>query len=240
MTKIAYLYALVLLGVCPAYAQDFIAEQRAWQDQVLALASTPEAQEFLETHDFSDVLAHDPEGILGFIGSEYQRLHLAFLSVIKNPDDPAEYLVYGKSMVQGNICSFSGRFEITGVELRASLDHEHVGVVPGRIVGRYTFYEDPDHQHVGVFRGVFWSHWHLDAENALQYDETFPADAEYMNNAFVGTWTAYGSKAARPAHWGHRRIPLSGDLDVGTSAFGPNTTYRSKGWADYGKRRRWW
>ncbi|HMU12618.1 MAG TPA: hypothetical protein PKE53_01360, partial [Flavobacteriales bacterium] len=46
--------------------------------------------------------------ILGFIGNDYQRLYIRFISVIQNPTNPYEYLVYGKTMVKETVCSFQG------------------------------------------------------------------------------------------------------------------------------------
>ena len=38
--------------------------------------------------------------ILGFIGDDYQRLFINFISVIQNPTNPYEYLVFGKTKVK--------------------------------------------------------------------------------------------------------------------------------------------
>jgi hypothetical protein len=43
---------------------------------------------------------------LGFIGDNFQRINIRFISVIQNPDNKYEYLVYGKTRVKDNICDF--------------------------------------------------------------------------------------------------------------------------------------
>jgi hypothetical protein len=36
---------------------------------------------------------------LGFIGENYQRFHIHFISIIQNPLNPYEYFAYGKTKV---------------------------------------------------------------------------------------------------------------------------------------------
>ncbi len=65
--------------------------------------------------DFAPVFAGATENhnTLGFIGSDYQRIQVKFISVIKNPDKPGQYLVYGKTMVKDNVCDFQGVLTVT-------------------------------------------------------------------------------------------------------------------------------
>lgn len=41
--------------------------------------------------------------ILGFIGDDYQRFFIHLVSVIQNPTNPYQYLVYGKTKVKETI-----------------------------------------------------------------------------------------------------------------------------------------
>ncbi len=55
----------------------------------------------------------------------------------------------------------------------------------------------------------------------------------YNNNQFAGRWTEYDKEKGLKANWGDGRIPLSGDLDVGTSEFCPAKKYASNGWMTF-------
>jgi len=46
---------------------------------------------------------------LGFIGENYQRFYIHFISAIQNPTDKLNYFIYGKTRVKENICSFQGQ-----------------------------------------------------------------------------------------------------------------------------------
>lgn len=46
----------------------------------------------------------------------------------------------------------------------------------------------------------------------------------------MGTWTEYNSNEMKCSNWGERRIPFSGDLDIGAGEFSPNPKYFDKGW----------
>jgi len=62
----------------------------------------------IEGYDFSEIWTKFQHARYGFIGKNFQRIHIYFISIIKNQDDPREYLVHGKSKVGNNICEFSG------------------------------------------------------------------------------------------------------------------------------------
>jgi hypothetical protein len=53
---------------------------------------------------------------LGFIGENYQRLHIHFISIIQNPNNNYEYFVYGKTKVNKNICEFQGILKVKSAE----------------------------------------------------------------------------------------------------------------------------
>src|SRR6185312_4163383 len=58
----------------------------------------------LDDFNFSPLFMHtDNSVIYGFIGDNYQRIRIKFITVTKNQSSPDIYLVYGKSMVKSNI-----------------------------------------------------------------------------------------------------------------------------------------
>jgi len=183
----------------------------------------------LRSKDLSNLwISNKSERQLGFIGNNYQRLHVRFLSIIKNPNDSLEYLVYGKSMVSDNICEFQGVLKIKESYYIKSL--EYPSGENGILTGEYSFYENPNSTHSGIFKGRFSTYWYKDKKGDIHYNDLWKSSAMYNNNQFAGIWTEYGKDKGLIANWGDSRIPLSGDLDVGTSEFCPAVKYASNGW----------
>jgi len=164
----------------------------------------------------------------GFIGSNYQRLYIRFLSIIKNVNSPNQYFVYGKSRVSNNICEFIGTIDIQ--ESYYLQSDESFTNNSGVMVGEYVFYENSENIHSGVFEGRFVTYWEKDKEGNLIYKE-LPVCCG--NNQFTGTWTSYEKNLKLIANWGNNRIINSGDLDVGTSEFGVNKKYQANGWDSF-------
>lgn len=67
----------------------------------------------LASANIGDLFKPDPNSVIGFIGSNYQRFQVYFASVTKDKKNPNVYNVKGKSMVKNNICDFSGTITIT-------------------------------------------------------------------------------------------------------------------------------
>jgi hypothetical protein len=66
--------------------------------------------------DFSQLFLHTDNSIIyGFIGNNYQRLRIKFITVTKSESLSNTYLVYGKSMVKKNICEFRGAISISSI-----------------------------------------------------------------------------------------------------------------------------
>jgi hypothetical protein len=198
-------------------------------------------QDFLE-QDFGPLLTHAPgHSVVGFIGADYQRIFVKLISVIKDANQPDRYLVYGKSMVKGNVCDFQGFIQLEQVR---KLKEMHFGVdgtwkdkgirAQGMALAKYQFFENPSQKHVGIFEGVACMFWYLDQEGKLRYDDIeLEISDGYRNNQFVGTWRGYGNATGKPCHWGDYRIPRSGKLDVGAGEFSPSSEYLAKGWQRY-------
>ena len=173
------------------------------------------------------------ERSFGFIGSNYRRLRIKYLSVIKNSDVPTQYIIYGKSKVSENVCEFQGHIEIKESYYMKSL--EFADKKTGIIAGKYSFYENPTKKHTGVFRGRFVTYWYKDSLGVFKYNNLWDVADSYNNNQFAGTWTGYGKSTSIIANWGDSRIPFSGDLDVGTGEFGINNKYEANGWETFNK-----
>jgi hypothetical protein len=183
-------------------------------------------------HDLAVLFTETPAAqIFGFIGEDYQRIHIKFISVIRNHSNPSEYFLYGKSMVKNNVCDFQGTLTMTNAYRWRQSD------VPdfqqGIVMGTYRFFENPRQKHVGIFGGTFVSSWYLDKGGELHYDDLAAAADGYSNNQFAGTWRNYSGTIMKPCHWGDNRIPLADDFDGGTGEFFPNEKYHANGWKSY-------
>lgn len=163
----------------------------------------------------------------GFIGKNYQRLHVIFISIIRNSEKPDQLYVYGKSKVDDNIYPFQGTIEIKEAYYLKSL--EYFGENSGIIAGEYKFYEVESAGHTGIFEGKFVSYWEKDDSGKIHYKD-FPFEG---NNQFAGTWLKYSGTKPLIANWGTFRIPNSGDLDVGTSEFGVDPKFKEYGWESF-------
>lgn len=225
------LIALLFLVLTKAvFAQH---NSEAFRNMLLAdedLDNTDIKKEFVQ-HDISSLLTQTNNSIVfGFIGDNYQRIRIKLISVSKNPENPYQYMVYGKSMVRDNICEFQGTITITSAFY---LKHtQSAAVREGRVIGEYLFNENPQQKHVGRFKGVFSSNWYIQA-GKLRYNDLADEADGFANNQFAGTWTNYSGTVTKPCHWGDHRIPMSGDLDDGTGEFHPAKKYQANGWLTY-------
>ncbi|MGD0339763.1 MAG: hypothetical protein ABSB78_13360 [Bacteroidota bacterium] len=182
---------------------------------------------------------------LGFIGDNYQRFRIHLISVIKNNDNPYEYMIYGKSKVKTNICEFQGRLVIKQVYIYKNPEVPEYKT--GYLKGEYYFTENKKDRGTGYFKGIFTTYWYFDKNNLLKYDFLMSDADGFSNNEFVGTWTSYQDGQSKKCNWGDFRIPDSGDLDVGAGEFGVATKYENNGWKDYtsiwdakSKELEWW
>lgn len=183
--------------------------------------------------DLKHLWLNEKQNIFGFIGKDYQRLRVKFLTAQRNPKVPGQYIISGKTKVSENVCKFQG---ILIVEKSYFLDSDELGFErSGILVGRYEFFEDPDNSHSGIFEGKFVTWWYKDRSGKIIYDITDSHSASYRNNQFAGNWNHYESDLQQIANWGDSRIPESGKLDVGTSEFGINIKYQKHGWDSFVK-----
>ena len=218
-----------------------------WKNQKLISKHVAENEilDLIIDYDFSEILSSSEyqNARIGFIGDNFQRIQIHFISVIKNAENPKQYFVYGKSKVKDNVCEFQGIIELE--QARYNKRSEIEGIKQGFIIANYTFYENPTQNHVGYFKGILKSSFYIDGENKLKYyDLSLSADG-FKNNEFVGSWINYETKKGKVCNWGDFRIPFSDGLDVGTGEFFPDRKYFEFGWKEYSemsydKIDEWW
>lgn len=168
---------------------------------------------------------------LGYIGENFQRFHIHFISVIQNHKDTYQYFVYGKTKVKNNICRFQGTIRITSAQTYDTGDVPNLK--QGFIKGVYEFFEDPDRAGTGELKGEFKTNFYIDRGGRIKYDAlNFVADG-FDNNQFEGIWSSYKSKTIKKCNWGDWRIPDSRELDSGAGEFGPDESFEQYGWLTY-------
>jgi hypothetical protein len=169
--------------------------------------------------------------VLGFIGDNYQRFQIRFISIIQNTINPYEYLVYGKTKVKRNICSFQGKIIIK--QSKTYLKGDNPEYKQGYSICDVLLFEDNKQSATGLIKGKLKVEFIIDQKDVLRYDAlNFPADG-FSNNQFVGTWTSYKDKIMKRCNWGDYRIPECGDLDTGSGEFSVNEEYLKNGWENY-------
>ncbi|MEP0985563.1 hypothetical protein [Ekhidna sp.] len=188
------------------------------------------------SHDLSELLKPRTE-FLGYIGDDFRRIEVTFTSITQNENIPNQYFVSGKTTVFKNTCDFEGT--ITFEQFREfknmnyGLDSMYANSgfkAQGIAIGKYLFSENAKQNHVGIFEGIMTLWWYVDKNGQIQYDNLSPYSDSYKNNQYIGIWSEYGKNSERPCNWGERRIPFSGDLDIGAGEFSVNPRYRNKGW----------
>jgi hypothetical protein len=201
--------------------------------------------------DFSNLWTQtDNKCVVGFIGDNYQRIRIKFLSVAKDVKHPNIYIISGISKVKDNICKFKGTIEVKNIWIYKNLhwgvddDYKNKGIKSeGMVVGEYHFMEDSTIKYSGKFDGIESTKWYIDQNGEVKYDNIQIQSDSYCNNQFVGTWRGYKATASKRCNWGDYRIPFSGDLDVGEGDFSPNEKYLKYGWSSYKdshSEKDWW
>lgn len=200
--------------------------------------SEAELKDQCNKYNFSKLLNHtDNSVVYGFIGNDYQRIRIKFISISKNPSSSELYNVYGKSMVKNSIDEFHGIIKISKILRLKVIKHgcENGYLFKGMkgeysILGDYTFSENKNQTHSGVFKGNFRSDYFINKQNNIQYDDIENCSDGYANNQFIGEWKSYDGNTIQKCNWGDFRIPNSGDLDIGAGEFSPGDKYLANGW----------
>ncbi len=188
------------------------------------------------SYDFTRLIIPG-EDFLGFIGSNYRRIHIYYNSVKKDLSDPFLYHIKGVSVVGSNKCDFTGSIRIQNIhkakkmELGINSMYANAGFKSqGILKAGYIFNEDSTQHHVGTFTGDMTIAWLIDKHGIVHINDVNSYANNYRNNQHTGTWTQYGASESKTCNFGVRRIPKAGELDIGAAAFSVNPRYRDMGW----------
>lgn len=181
-----------------------------------------------EAGDSEEIFVPEP---LGFIGDQYERFYIHYLSIIKSTTNPYEYIVYGKTKVKDNICTFRGTIKIVKAGIyKKQFDYRYK---QGFVECRVAFNEDSTQRSSGFFIGKLTSNFYLDEKSNIQYDDLLFGPDGYFNNQCEASWTSYQKKKMKRANWGDYRMAASKELDMGDGEFSVNKKYQSNGWYNY-------
>ncbi|MEX8547847.1 MAG: hypothetical protein V5804_09605 [Mucilaginibacter sp.] len=252
-TKVQVIFTVFIgLFTIQSYAQDTIENNfynriKSYNLSKVLMADSVET----EYDDQQPTKVKRPE-ILGFIGSDFQRFQIHFTSIVKNPKNPYNYFVDGKTLVKGKRCSFKGTITIQKAELYQSDDPNYQ---QGTSTCEVILYENKNELYSGFIKGTLKSNFAIDKKQQFKYDALMLVSDSFSNNEFVGTWTSYKTNISKKCNWGDYRIPNCGDLDNGAGEFYVSTKYIKNGWVGYmiehkmdnaaisqtkGKAKNWW
>jgi hypothetical protein len=192
-------------------------------------------------YNFSNLwLKTDNDLVYGIIGNEHQRILVKILKATKNPTNPREYFIKGKSSVKENVCDFEGTVTLQVINeskrTHFGIDNEfkYKGIkTQGLLIAKYEFLENKTQKHSGIFYGTVKTKWYLDKNNKIVYDNLNIHSDGYFNNAFVGIWKMYDSNVEKKCNWADYRVPNSDcDFDIGAGEFSVSEKYWKSGWLD--------
>ncbi|MEO6819008.1 MAG: hypothetical protein ABI204_04735 [Ginsengibacter sp.] len=168
---------------------------------------------------------------LGFIGDNYQRFYIHFISVKKSKVNPYQYFVSGKTKVKEIISGFSGTINVVKAGIyKKQIDENYK---QGSVECNIIFYEDSLQKSTGFFKGKLISKFFLDERNLVWYDDIELGADGYFNNQCEAVWTSYKTSKSKKCNWGDYRIPQSKALDSGDGEFAVNKKYDLFGWKNY-------
>ncbi len=179
----------------------------------------------------------------GFIGLDYQRFYIHYLTIKKDTGNAYRYVVTGKTKVKDSVRKFYGT--ITVVKARVSKEVT-VMIVPrpdkknsevlfkqGVAYCDIKFTEDTTRPTSGTITGRLTTRFYLDSSQHMFYDNLNNISDSYCNNQFIGLWKKNKTDSIKRCSWGDYRIPACGDLDEGAGGFSPADKYLMNGWQNY-------
>jgi len=182
----------------------------------------------LVTIDYSSIWLSKQDDFIGYIGDNYQRFRIRFLTIEQNENDKSVYSIRGKTMVKNIICDFTGEIQVK--EVRIFKTNPRRKAV---IRAEYSLAEDPSQNHSGIFKGKLTSYVYWKDEKVLFDDLGWGRSDPYHNNQFEGKWSDYKTGKSKKCNWGIARIPNSRELDMGAAEFSPDPLFDENGWDTY-------
>ena len=200
---------------------------------------TVDIEKYTNKYDFSTLfIGANSKFQLGYIGDNYRRIRVKFLTAHQDNSHPSVYHIHGKTNVKDNICDFKGTLVIDSILV---VDKPYWGVdnmyadssiiEQGILIGHYELFEDSTQKHVGKFIGKVMYTWFSKQDGLIRYDDIESYSDGWCNSQFIGEWSPYTKTKNKVCTWGHGRLYDPHDkLDIGTGEFYPAKEYHFKGW----------
>ena len=103
----------------------------------------------------------------GFIGSNYQRFYIHYTSVTKNPSNPYQYLVKGKTRVKNNICSFTGTITVKQAKRNLEPNEAYPKYKYGYLISEVNLKEDPKQPGSGTIKDKLTTYRYINERGQL-------------------------------------------------------------------------
>jgi hypothetical protein len=175
---------------------------------------------------------------LGYIGVNFQRFDIHYLSIVKSKRNPYVYDVTGKTRVNDNICSFRG-----SITILKAIVYNQLNFPPyreGTVECAVHLYEESAQVGSGSIEGRLKTDFYLDKSDQIYYNTLWDNADSYCNNECIAIWKSYRTGAIKKCNWGDYRIPESKGLDIGAGVFRVDEKFTKFGWDSYMKETRWW
>ncbi|MDV2078216.1 hypothetical protein [Marinobacter xestospongiae] len=189
----------------------------------------------------SEVLAQlvGPEGeFLGYIGSDYYRLHIGFTEVHPVEEAEARVLVSGYLRKGALHCNLEGTIHVEHSHDLKRLDYgvdneyRNSGISrQGIVFGSFSLKTMGAENCAGTLRGRHRVTWMLMENGSITRNDV--GNDRYLrgDNLYAGVWMRELSDYALDANWGEFRIPFARpELDIGAAEFSVNPEYLDYGW----------
>jgi hypothetical protein len=168
---------------------------------------------------------------LGYIGENYQRFYIHYLTVERSKYNPYIYIISGKTKVKDNICRFNGAITVSKAMLYGASDDSRFE--QGLIVSDVLFFEDSAQASSGIIKGRLTTKFYLDSKGKIHYDALMYVSDRFFNNQCEAIWTSYKTGKSKKCNWGDFRIPESEELDQGAGDVSIVNKYVKSGWESY-------
>lgn len=244
--KHTLLFIAVLISFS-SFAQEWKSTQDwfTYQIENYGLSKVDSKSELVD-YDFSTLfLKTESSSIYGIIGEKMQRIQIKWISINKDPKNPENYYVYGKTKVKSNVCEFTGIIKIKTIRLypegvydmpyRSKVNPEKIGI----LYCDYILTENRNEKHTGVFEGISATDIYIN-NDTLTYNDLRSGADDMTNNRFVGTWTSYNNGKPKICFWGDYRVPNLSGFDYGAAEFSPCDKFSEYGWKNFRLASTYW
>ena len=179
----------------------------------------------------------------GFIGKEYQRFYIHYLTVKRDTGNHYVYQVTGKTRMKDTSRNFKGTITVVKAKVckeptimivpKPGEKNHEVAFKQGVVTCDIKFTEDTTKPKSGTINGRLTTKFYLDSNQHIFYDNLDNISNTYSNNQVLGVWKLNKTDTMKRCNWGDYRIPNSGDLDEGAGGFYPSDKYLMNGWQNY-------